>query len=134
MNDIKFRAWDYKEKRMVKVLAIDWEHQKITCEAGINHKGVEGYERCYHQPLDNFEILQFTGVRDKNGKEIYEGDILRNSFGSLYVVKWVSSMMAFMCSPLKVVYEVRHIDNLDAEVVGNIFENTELSGGEENEI
>jgi len=134
MNDVKYRAWDYKEKRMVKVLAIDWEHQTINYEADINHEGMKGFERCYHQPLENFELLQFTGVRDKNGQEIYEGDILKNSFGSLYEVKWVPSMMSFMCSPLKVVYDVRRIDNLDTEVVGNIFENTELLGGDENEV
>jgi len=134
MNDIRLRAWDYKGKRMVKVLAIDWEHQTIDCEAGLDYGEVGWWERCYHQPLENFEFLQFTGVRDKNGKEIYEGDILKNSYGSLYEVKWVPSMMSFMCSPLKVVYEVRHIDNLDAEVIGNIFENTELLRGEENEV
>jgi len=134
MNDVKYRAWDYKEKRMVKVLAIDWEHQTISYEADINHEGMSGFERCYHQPLENFELLQFTGVKDKNGQEIYEGDILKNSFGSLYEVKWVSSMTSFMCSPLKVVYEVRHLDNLDTEVVGNVFENTELLRGEEDEV
>ena len=131
MNDVKYRAWDYKRKRMVKVLAIDWEHQTINCEADINHEGMSGFERLYRQPLENFELLQYTGVKDKNGTEIYEGDILKNSFGSLYEVKWVSSMTSFMCSPLKVVYEVRHLDNLDTEVVGNVFENTELLRGDD---
>lgn len=69
MREIKFRAWDKKEKRM-------YEWPFITHFFGEKirvHKEGYGY---IHIPMDDIELLQFTELKDKNGKEIYEGDIL----------------------------------------------------------
>ncbi len=57
MREIKFRIWDKKFKQM-----LDWEFLK----------------NCYCDKLNNneYKIMQYTGLLDKNGKEIYEGDIL----------------------------------------------------------
>ena len=67
MREIKFRAWDKKLKVMLIPFAIEFDSKRITFD------GLD-----YHQLCD-FELIQFTGLKDKNGKEIYEGDILEST-------------------------------------------------------
>jgi hypothetical protein len=62
-REIKFRAWEKSLKR--------W-HEDI----GFNVDSVFNNEGAYIGPRDNFDIVQFTGLKDKNGKEIYEADIV----------------------------------------------------------
>ena len=67
MRDIKFRAW-FKEWKIMLYDA-DGEH----CNPSITLKG----DLIGMQTNQNVEIMQFTGLHDKNGKEIYEGDIIK---------------------------------------------------------
>lgn len=67
-REIKFRAWNKANKFMDTVWLIDWEHGQLAHRA----HSVSQLENCI--------LMQYTGLKDKNGKEIYEGDIIKYSF------------------------------------------------------
>lgn len=89
---------------------------------------------------DEFELMQSAGLKDKNGKEIFEGDIVKFSDcdDDVYVtpVVWDKNYACFGVSfsggyPISFDYlEEFYTELKDIEVVGNIYENHELLGGE----
>lgn len=119
MRVIKFRAWNLDTKAM-------------TCADDVHLHNDEGSQVVYRDTSDgclNYEVLmQFTGLHDKNGKEIYEGDILDLGEGVLVVVCWESETAAFACR--KPECEEPYCDHLYGaqlcKIAGNIYENPEL--------
>ncbi len=120
-KEIKFRAFIKEEKHM------EYLHDMmITLLDDINHYGVE-----------NSILMQFTGAKDKEGKEIYEGDIIKfspqNQFGSidkdkLGVVEWCEHNFAFAVYPTPNIPNSDHylLRGMHMTIVGNIYENPEL--------
>ena len=114
MREIKFRAWHKKTKEMKQVIGLELQ----TMEIRVGEK--EWWFR-------NFAILmQYTGLKEKSGKEIYEGDILSGDFPDL--VFWDDD---------KGQWGLRNSENFDdtlweiirdnnPEIIGNIYENPEL--------
>ena len=132
MREIKFRAWDKKENHFIKDGFI------------IDHRGDEIGEYSYRSQSfvwndtePNYILMQYTGLKDKNGKEIYEGDIVRISFQKnnpagvqddrwytkITTVEWADGYAGF--NPF--CYQEHYQNNANLlEVIGNIYENSEL--------
>lgn len=139
-GEIKFRAWETKEKRMVLNGQFDI-HLYGEGNYGISHHFFDESERQYRFTCckrNNWDrtkpeviLMQWTGLKDKNGGDIYEGDIVAcMSFGILkrkplkpyFIVKWDSQRGRFEACHIDIGYYL----NTEYVVIGNIFQNPEL--------
>lgn len=128
MNDrFKFRAWDTYQKKM-SLIPFAISQDGVLCS---------GNGMCYLETslTDSFVFMQSTGLKDKNGKLIFEGDILMNGFcgaeafeqNSQNTVEWNNKETGFY--PLSFhtgnnvnSLEDTYFDPLQCEVIGNIYE------------
>lgn len=81
-------------------------------------------------PQEDYVLMQYTGLKDKNGKEIYEGDIVKGSaYGKeIYtgVVEFYDASFVMRIDGNKGYYRLNKMTFQELEVVGNIYENPEL--------
>lgn len=116
MREIRFRAWDTENKCMRNNVAV-----------GL---GMVEYDLSCHQSVEIMIPMQFTGLFDKNGKEIYEGDILNMTYhGSVSIVKpEIKDVVGFErgCFIVKETGFALGKIGRSLEVIGNIYENPTL--------
>ena len=117
MREIKFRAWDKENKKMMKVSSLSSENKEIA----VRENGTYHFFR-----MQNLELMQYIGVKDKNNKEIYEGDIYHVGDKNIrYLVVWFDS--GFEGKQLRSTsYIGLKSWAKDIEILGNIYENPEL--------
>lgn len=113
MREIKFRAWDFDTKVMIPISTFDFEEDLCG-------KDTENFADGFY----GRKLMQFTGLKDKNGKEIYEGDILNHYDYGHFQIAYEDFNGKFIS-----VGEVGYGDVGIAkysEIIGNIYENPEL--------
>ncbi len=131
MREIKFRAWDTKENKMdvPRGLVVSIGLDGMVCVEMDDDGGKSGlWEHELPEYRTRFELMQYTGLKDKNGKEIYEGDVVGDS-GCHYEVEFEGGMFQLAHStPLIEWIYARKRQGIETEIIGNIYENPELKG------
>lgn len=127
-REIKFRAWIKEENKMVIVETMDFTDKSMQYLE--KNEIIDAY-LLRTTFLEDIELMQYTGIKDKNGTEIYEGDILKDKKGRLAIVKWHGSFSAFMCcfvseENLYKKNKFLYLAYMNLEVIGNIYENKNL--------
>ena len=125
----KFRAWDILRKEMnykVMVGNCDTDDENWTCPI----IWIEAKKDWLH--FDDYDsIMQSTGLKDKNGKEIFEGDILDYK-GRKALVRWHGSYASFIyrfvdeLQNRNTEWKPLYLAYMKCEIIGNIYENREL--------
>jgi hypothetical protein len=142
MRKIAFRAWDKKNKEMVYDF---WIGSREAMIRNVEQQDIEGHSVTLGEPIKDYELMQFTGLLDRNGIKIYEGEILEHPDycnmaleGNLTsAVEWgqtgdsdgyvhgIHFEWVVGGNTLADVYQ-------ESKVIGNIYENQELLEGERN--
>lgn len=130
MRELKFRVWDKETEQMftfAEIDSIDFTDDFITFRKNNKNSIAE-----YLQDFKNIELMQYTGLQDKNGIEIFEGDIVMH-MGSLYTpvyeraIYMAYDVKQFNFNNKEPITQFNCIWRDDGcEIVGNIYENKEL--------
>lgn len=128
----RYRAWIKTEKRMFlsdDILNIDYENKEIVTQQVYFKNGLPDDRDIYFYDFDEIVLMQSTGLKDKNGQEIFEGDIVKMakdvySEPTYYgVVRHYGGAYRLESKQHGCELWLRHTD---CEIVGNVYENREL--------
>ncbi|KMT22989.1 YopX family protein [Clostridium cylindrosporum] len=127
-KDIKFRAWDKEEQEMIDHDDLQQKDGDCWCVYNIITHAVN--------EDDDLVFMQYTGRKDKNGKEIYEGDIVEGGFMNPLTNKFISKKYLIVYNSNGGYYKGELIGStpygdtwlqfIEGEVIGNIYEHPSL--------
>lgn len=134
VREMKFRCWDGKRmiylcdsKNDTSLILNEWGWEAVDHFSGKYKNLVSSWE------VDQSVLMQFTGLTDKNGKEIYEGDIINTwAFGTGLIFYWPQMMAFGYADPAdpdnNFKWTLLRSPKIDykLEIIGNKFENPEL--------
>lgn len=135
MREIKFRAWDKNTNSMTDVTTLDFGTSGAECMVDSSGINLDIKGEC--------ELMQYTGLKDKNGVEIYEGDYVNVTGEGEHLfsseVKWFGDRgyPAFDIEAPRTFYFdsnvlscISNVSEYEIEVIGNKFDNPELLEGD----
>lgn len=121
MNDrFKFRVWDKCKNEILSTQTF-----RIYQEPEFIYRSDDGY-MYFSYDKDRYDIMQCTGLKDRNGKLIYEGDVLQENWHK-YILEWANG--AYVIKDIKRGTSYMFTSGMcihKSEVIGNIYENKEL--------
>ncbi len=138
MRDIKFRVWDKQKKKIF----YDVDCVSVSLGGGL----ILNFQEDESDVSEFYELMQYTGLKDKNGREIYEGDIVRHQSGFITQIgKGFSVVEWCECGWFYRWYQIEHENTETGEIeaagwkytkmydsdgcddiIGNIYENPEM--------
>ena len=121
MREIKFRAW-YLNYDTSKFEMLGWSAFFFSDASPV--VGFDAWNGFPAPDDPNIILMQYTGLKDKNGKEIYEGDIVRKTFWNSIPCKRIDIIKIPDCY----YHTFTGMQDEEFEVIGNIYENPELLG------
>ena len=118
VREIKFRAWDNTSKKMIYDSSFSSSHKIMTWHGTVYNNG----------KVQDYVMLQYTGLRDKNNVEIYEGDIWKRETFIARVGFGFSGWALWCMAESSGCYQYPsfYSNAVTGEVIGNIYENPEL--------
>lgn len=137
MREIKYRAWNFKEKKMYQIEAIDMRFERVT----VTKKNADGQEYEAYFNFDEIALMQYTGVKDRDGNEFCEGDAVEYCDGDngdmKGIVQFYEGSFVIMDSTVSEaefdpeydivsLYDISITERSNITIVGNIHEQPEL--------
>ena len=122
MREYKFRVWDTENKEMLKVQELDFEDTFYGGRLSIRTDQYNDYF-----DIEDMILMQYTGLKDRNGKEIYEGYIVyimpEDERG---IIRWDNETARYVVIHDNIISDFDNWYGKDLEVIGNEFDNPEL--------
>lgn len=122
-RDIKFRAWDSERNRMYSDIQQTYDGRNNIPMDCFGNFLLDVYK-------DRFSVMQYTGLHDKNGKDIYEGDIVTSTNGLVGKIIFENGAYVIDYDDEGLInttlYSLNRYDRGITEIIGNRFENPEM--------
>ena len=117
MREIKFRAWFEKFKEMYTVKMVDLQRE------------IAYFDKYNYRSFYDIDLMEYTGLKDNNGKEIYEGDIVIHH-SKMYKIIFNTEEARFVLRDDEFEMNIPFTNNNNKrmEIIGNIYESLELLG------
>lgn len=135
MRKIKFRGKSLKYGNwLFGSLWVDGEEFSIIYQKESEEAGEDNLCNISVRDVDPETVGQYTGLKDKTGKDIYEGDIVNDSYGYIHIIKYNEQEAKFTAiNPHSILYNgcsitQAWINECGKEVIGNIHDNPKLLG------